>query len=56
MCMQEKYFLFKNKGRILFVFKAKIIKNNMKESDDVFADFYMDFCHCHKGVGMMNFM
>jgi len=35
---------------------AKIIKNNLKDSDNVFAEFYMDFCHCHKAVGMTNFM
>ncbi len=52
-CVCRKIFF----PQIWFVFfKAKIIKNNAKESDDVFADFYMDFCHCHKAVGMMNFM
>jgi hypothetical protein len=35
---------------------AKIIKCNAEEIDDVFAEFYMNFCHCHKAVSMMNFM
>ncbi|CAF1384779.1 unnamed protein product [Rotaria sordida] len=35
---------------------AKIIKKNLTESDDVFAEFYIDFCHYHKTIGMMNFM
>ncbi len=56
MCMTKKIFFFQNKKQTDFYFKAKIIKNNAKESDDVFAEFYMDFCHCHKTVGMMNFM
>lgn len=36
--------------------QAKIIKQNMKDSDDVSAEFYQDFCHCHKAIGTMNFM
>ncbi len=56
MYVEKYFFLFSKKRQILIVFKAKIIKNNAKESDDVFADFYMDLCHCHKAVGMMNFM
>lgn len=35
---------------------AKIIKINQKESDDVFSDFYQDFCHCHQIAGTMSFM
>lgn len=46
----------KKKRNFLFFFQAKIIKNKTKETDDVFTDFYMDFCHCHKVVSMMNFM
>ncbi|CAF0764901.1 unnamed protein product [Adineta ricciae] len=35
---------------------AKIIKNHLADSEDVTAGFYQEFCHCHKTVGMMNFM
>ncbi|CAF3728189.1 unnamed protein product [Rotaria magnacalcarata] len=35
---------------------AKIIKNNFKEYDDAFAEFYTEFSQCHKTTGMMNFM
>lgn len=28
----------------------------MTQSDNVFEEFYNEFCHCHKATGMMNFM
>jgi hypothetical protein len=54
MC-KKKIFFVKSKSRA-FCFQAKIIKCNAEEIDDVFAEFYMNFCHCHKAVSMMNFM
>ncbi|CAF4286394.1 unnamed protein product, partial [Rotaria socialis] len=35
---------------------AKIIKNNFKEYDNAFAEFYTEFSQCHKTTGMTNFM
>ena len=54
MCMD--YFVREKTREGFFSFQAKIIKRNLKENDDVFAEFYLEFCHCHKAVSMMNFM
>ncbi|UJR26593.1 hypothetical protein I4U23_007913 [Adineta vaga] len=35
---------------------AKIFQNYLADSDDIAAEFYHEFCHCHKAVGTMNFM